>query len=62
MTRYKPVRKRTGPGSADPFNYIAAAAILEEASRWEARPWNRLGQGPTRINTETAHSPQRTSR
>ena len=53
MTETRPVPKRTGPGSTDPFVYVAAAAVLnEEASVWESRPWNRLAGGPVRIHKE----------
>lgn len=42
-----------GNPSSDPIAYVTAAAVIrDEADKWDAKPWNRFGQGPVHIHRE----------
>ena len=42
-----------GDPSTDPIAYVTAAAVLrDEAATWDAKPWNRFGQGPVHMHRQ----------
>ena len=47
-----------GDPSTDPIAYVTAAAVIrDEAATWDAKPWNRFGQGPVHMHRQ-ANGPE----